>query len=136
MAPGRRLVREVTDTDGLDAAMLDAVSTALRDDPSIHSVYSVGGGNLAMLDRLRASSAMVWPAFVAHDLDSDNLALLRQRRDLAAVLHHDLRERTCAAPARLIMQARGFLPGVPWSLPSHIQVITPYNEPAALVRPD
>ncbi len=132
MAPGRT-VREVTDTDGLDAAMLDAVSTALRDDPSIDSVYSVGGGNLATLtafERLGHGLA----AFVAHDLDSDNLALLRQRR-ISAVLHHDLRDdmrRAC----RLILQARGFLPGVPRSLPSHIQVITPYNEPAALVRPE
>ena len=69
--------------------------------------------------------------FVAHDLDGDNRALLRSRQ-ISAVLHHDLRadmRRAC----RAILQAQGALPGVPVSVPSQIQVVTPYNEPGALV---
>ena len=72
-------------------------------------------------------------AFIAHDLDGDNLALLRQRR-ISAVLHHDLRgdlRRAC----RLVMQAHGALPGAPASRPSQVQVVTPYNEPATLAEP-
>ena len=67
---------------------------------------------------------------MAHDLDGDNRALLRTRR-ISAVLHHDLRadmRRAC----RLVMQAQGALPGSPVSVPSPVQVVTPYNEPSGL----
>lgn len=132
MAPGRE-VREVAETHGLDDLMLDAVRDALREDPRIDAVYSAGGGNQATLAAFALAGRTV-PTFVAHDLDRDNLALLRQGQ-LSAVLHHDLRDdlrRAC----RLVMQAQGVLPGVPRSLPSRIQVITPFNEPAAFARPD
>ena len=128
-----RAVREVTDTDGLDAAMLEAVSTVLEDDPTIDAVYSVGGGNAATVWAFERAGRRI-SAFITHDLDADNLALLRRQR-ISAVLHHDLREdmrRAC----RLVMQAHGALPGVPHSLPSQVQVITPYNEPRALARPE
>ncbi len=72
--------------------------------------------------------------FVAHDLDGDNRALLRTRR-ISAVLHHDLRadmRRAC----RLLLQAGGVIPGRPGTIPSQVQVVTPYNEPAYLLRSD
>jgi LacI family transcriptional regulator, galactose operon repressor len=128
LAPDRRVV-EVTDTDGLDGTMLCAVHDALVAEPSVTAVYSVGGGNVATLaafDQLGRQPAV----FVAHDLDSDNRALLRSRR-ISAVLHHDLGAdlgRAC----RLLLQARGLLPGSPLSVPSQVQVVTPYNEPAGL----
>lgn len=130
MAP-ERAVREVTDTNGVDAAMLEAVSTVLEDDPTVDAVYSVGGGNAATARAFDRAGRGV-SAFIAHDLDADNLALLRQQR-ISAVLHHDLRDdmrRAC----RLVMQAHCALPGVPRSLPSHVQVLTPFNEPRALAR--
>ncbi len=37
---------------------------------------------------------------------------------------------------RLLLQAQGALPGVPVSVPSQIQVVTPYNEPDALTPLD
>src|SRR4029077_6750341 len=42
LAPERRIT-EITDTDGLDASLLAAVTAALDDDPTIDSVYSIGG---------------------------------------------------------------------------------------------
>ena len=72
--------------------------------------------------------------FVAHDLDGDNRGLLRTRR-ISAVLHHDLRadmRRAC----RLLLQAGGVLPGSPVTIPSQVQVVTPYNEPAAYCGAD
>jgi LacI family transcriptional regulator len=72
--------------------------------------------------------------FVAHDLDADNRALLRSRQ-VTAVLHHDLRadlRRAC----RLLLQARGILPGSPLTVPSPVQVVTLYNEPPGLVPGD
>jgi LacI family transcriptional regulator len=132
LAP-RRAVVEVTDTDGLDSSMLRAVGEALEATPSLDAVYSIGGGNTATLAAFRAAGRTP-SVFVAHDLDGDNRRLLRSRQ-ISAVLHHDLRadlRRAC----RLLLQARGALPGVPVSVPSQIQVVTPYNEPDALVPRD
>jgi LacI family transcriptional regulator len=126
LAPDRRLV-EVTETAGLDATTLSAVTTVLRDDPSIDVVYSIGGGNAAILEAFRAVGRAP-TTFIAHDLDDDNVPLLRARQ-LSAVLHHDL-DSDLQQACRLILQARGVLPGPPWSHSSQIQVITPYNEPS------
>jgi LacI family transcriptional regulator len=128
LAPDRT-IREVSETDGLDASMLAAVTRALEQDPGIGAVYSIGGGNTAILDAFRRAGRTPAP-FVAHDLDGDNTTLLR-RGDITAVLHHDLRadlRRAC----QLILQAHHALPGAPRSVPSQIQVITPFNHPSAL----
>jgi LacI family transcriptional regulator len=132
LAPDRRVV-EVAETDGLDSTMLEAARSALREDPRIDSVYSAGGGNQAILAAF-AEAGRPPRAFVAHDLDGDNRRLLRSRR-VSAVLHHDLRgdmRRAC----RLLLQARGVLPGTPTTRMSQIQVVTPYNEPAELPAGD
>jgi LacI family transcriptional regulator len=129
LSPSRR-VHELGDTDGLDAPMGDVVAAALADDPSIDAVYSIGGGNTATLDAF-ARAGRGCRVFIAHDLDDDNAVLLRQRR-ISAVVHHDLRDdmrRVC----RIIMQAHGALPGPVHSLPSHLQVVTPYNAPSAFL---
>lgn len=127
LAPERG-IRAVTGIDGLDDSILDVVSAALADDPTIDAVYSIGGGNAATV-RAFERAGRAYGAFVAHDLDDDNTALLRSRR-ISAVLHHDLRDdmrRVC----RFVMQFHGALPGPTHSVPSHIQVVTPYNEPSA-----
>lgn len=129
LAPGRR-IREVAGTDGLDESMRRAVGAALAEEPEIDAVYSIGGGNLSTLDAFeRAGRAR--PAFIAHDLDRDNSALLRQRL-LSAVLHHDLRADLRQA-CRIMLQAQHALPGPITSLPSRIQVVTPFNEPGAFL---
>ncbi len=128
LAPSRA-IHEVTDTDGLDSTMLDAVRAALAAEPDVDAVYSIGGGNTATLAAFRALGRTP-DVFVAHDLDGDNRALLRTRA-ISAVLHHDLRadmRRAC----RLVMQAQGALPGSPVTVPSPVQVVTPYNEPSGL----
>ena len=128
LAPDRT-IHEVTDTDGLDSTMFEAVGRVLEDEPSVDAVYSIGGGNTATLEAFRAAGRKA-RVFVAHDLDGDNRGLLRSR-ELSAVLHHDLRadmRRAC----RLIMQAQGALPGSPVSIPSQVQLVTPYNEPSNL----
>lgn len=127
LAPVRR-VHRVTDTDGLDESMAEAVREALDAHPSVDAVYSIGGGNHATVTAFRELGRHA-AVFVAHDLDADNVALLRTRQ-VTAVLHHDLRadmRRAC----RLLLQAGGVLPGSPTSLPSQVQVVTPFNEPAA-----
>ena len=128
LAPARA-VWEVNDTDGLDRTILMAVRGALALHPSIDAVYSTGGGNVAILTAFE-EVATVPRVFVAHDLDGDNRGLLRTRK-ISAVLHHDLRadmRRAC----RVLLQAHGVVPGRPANIPSQVQVVTPYNEPASI----
>ena len=125
MAPARGLI-EVPETDGLNPRTLAAVTTALRQHPDLDAVYSIGGGNTAILQAF-ADAGRVPTAFVAHDLDGDNITLLRDGR-LTAVLHHDLPADLRQA-CRSILAARGVVPGPPWAAPSQIQVITPFNLP-------
>ena len=132
LAP-KRNVHEVTDTDGLDQTMLVAVRGALALHPATDAVYSVGGGNRATLTAFD-ELGMTPTVFVAHDLDGDNRSLLRTRR-LSAVLHHDLRADMRHA-CRLLLQAGGVIPGRSGTIPSQVQVVTPYNEPAYLLRYD
>ena len=100
LQPDRRII-DVTETDGLDATIRGLVLAALQTE----------AGRPA-------------PVFIAHDLDDDNIRLLRGGH-LAAVLHHDLRldmRRAC----QVIISARNGLPGFAVTS-SAIQVITPFN---------
>jgi LacI family transcriptional regulator len=123
--PDRSLI-EIENSDGLDRTMRGLVLTALERDSSINAVYSIGGGNNAIVEAFESMRRSCY-VFVGHDLDQDNTRLLRDGH-LSAVLHHDLNQdmrRAC----RAIMQAHRALPGAVHSWPSNIQVITPYNAP-------
>jgi LacI family transcriptional regulator len=122
-----RSLVEIDNSDGLDETMRGLVLAALETDPDINAVYSIGGGNLAIVEAF-ASTGRNYSVFVAHDLDQDNTRLLRSGR-ISAVLHHDLNQdmrRACHA----IMQAHQALPEAVYAWPSNIHVITPYNMPA------
>jgi LacI family transcriptional regulator len=119
---------EITDSEGLDAPMRRRVRETLTRTNDVRGVYSIGGGNLAIVDAFDRAQRP-YGVFIAHDLDRDNLRLLNEGR-IAAVLHHDLGQdmrRACQA----IMQAQGALPGPVVSRPSEINVVTPYNLPAS-----
>lgn len=124
-----RLLVEQTDTDGLDIAVKTSTERTLEHHPDITAIYSIGGGNQAILDAFDTVGREC-RVFIGHDLDRDNVRLLTQGR-LAAVLHHDLRHDMRVA-CQIIMQAHGALPGPIESVPSPIQVVTPYNIPALL----
>ncbi|RTL66974.1 MAG: LacI family DNA-binding transcriptional regulator [Pseudonocardiaceae bacterium] len=124
-APHREVV-VVDGTDGLDVAMADRAGAALDAHPGIAAVYSAGGGNRAIVDAFTARRRAC-TAFLAHDLDEDNTALLRAGA-VSAVLHHDLGQdlrRAC----QVVMQAHRALPGGIHSWPSNVQVVTPFNTP-------
>ncbi|MCM0618688.1 LacI family DNA-binding transcriptional regulator [Nocardioides bruguierae] len=127
--PGRVLV-EQTDTDGLDVAVEAATLRTLEAHPRITSVYSVGGGNRAILSAFSQAGRDV-RVFVGHDLDRDNLDLLRGD-ELTAVLHHDLRQDMRTA-CQNIMRAHGAIEGEPETLSAPIHVVTPHNVPELLV---
>ncbi len=118
---------EISEGHGTDAATGTLVAAALVDDPVINAVYSVGGGNRAVLAAFEAAGRPI-SAFVAHDLDADNRILLAERR-IDFVLHHDLRTDARSA-FRAIMT---------WALPANrtapasfsaVEIVTPYNMPA------
>ena len=67
--------------------------------------------------------------FVGHDLDADNLALLREH-EISVVPHRDLRADMRAA-CRVVMQAHRVLPQSAAPPPSQVQIITPFNLPGA-----
>jgi LacI family transcriptional regulator len=121
-----RSLIEIDNSDGLDETMGGLVLAALESDPDISAVYSIGGGNMAIVEAF-ASTGRSFSVFIAHDLDHDNTRLLRSGR-ISAVLHHDLNQdmrQACYA----ILQAHKALPGAVHSWPSNIHIITPYNMP-------
>lgn len=130
LAPGRRVLR-VSDTGGLDPSTGTAVGATLTEHPDVDAVYSVGGGNRATLAAF-AEVGRAPQVFVAHDLDADNSELLRTRR-VHFALHHDLRADARHA-CRLLLRHHGAVPGPPTSVPSQVQVVTPFNLPRAFGR--
>ena len=123
--PHRALV-EITDSDGLDTSVYRLALDALDRHTDIEAVYSIGGGNRAILGAFDARRRPC-RAFIAHDLDRDNRELLEAGR-LSAVLYHDLR-RDMHRACQIIMQAHGALDGPIVTAPAPIQVITPFNVP-------
>jgi LacI family transcriptional regulator len=121
-----RGLTEITDSDGLDTSVYRLALDALDQHADIKAVYSIGGGNRAILDAFDARRRPC-RAFIAHDLDRDNRELLEAGR-LSAVLYHDLR-RDMHRACQIIMQANGALDGPIITAPASIQVITPFNIP-------
>ena len=121
-----RGLAEITDSDGLDTSAYQLALDALDHHADIEAVYSIGGGNRAILDAFDARQRPC-RAFIAHDLDRDNRQLLEAGR-LSAVLYHDLR-RDMHRACQIIMQAHGALDGPIVTAPASIQVITPFNVP-------
>ncbi|MCV0425354.1 MAG: LacI family DNA-binding transcriptional regulator [Roseibium sp.] len=101
------------------------VGEKIKGQARIAGVYSMGGGNQAILKSLEESGQQP-SIFIAHDLDEDNLDLLRSDR-LTFVLHHDIRADMKSA-IRHILAFHG-LGEAPGSSESDIGVVTPMNIP-------
>jgi LacI family transcriptional regulator len=118
-APHRRLLE-------VEQANIRAV---LAESASVRAIYAPSGGGAAAVVGAFAAEHRNYDVFVAHDLDAENAALLRDNK-LSAVLRHDLRSDLRHALLALL-RAQGALPGPIRSHPSPIQVITPFNMPPA-----
>ncbi|OBZ92347.1 LacI family transcriptional regulator [Pararhizobium polonicum] len=117
---------EISEGLGRDDATGALATDALSSHPGINAVYSIGGGNRAVLAAFTAAGRAC-SIFVAHDLDTDNLALLRKGQ-IHFILHHDLKADVRTA-FRAIMSRRGALAGPGAARLSAVEVITPYNIP-------
>ncbi|OCP10273.1 MULTISPECIES: LacI family DNA-binding transcriptional regulator [unclassified Ensifer] len=121
--PAIRIV-EISEGHGRDIETGALADAALAANPDINAAYSIGGGNrsvLAAFERLNRHCAL----YVAHDLDEDNLALLRERR-IHFVLHHDLKTDARTAFRAIMLHRQAPAAG---SQLSAVVVITPCNVP-------
>lgn len=125
----KRALVVFSDADGLDEAMGAMVGAALDRREDVIAAYSIGGGNRAILAEF-ARRSQTPRVFLAHDLDADNVALLRQG-SLSAVLHHDLGADLRHAVVQLCRHHK-LLPGAPTSVSAGVQVVTPFNVPTRL----
>lgn len=117
---------EVSEGYGRDRATEPLVREALEKSPDICAVYSIGGGNNAILAAFNTAKRNC-RVFIGHDLDSDNLKFLRGGR-ISAVLHHDLRQDMRIA-CQHIISANGAMPKLLETPLSSVIVVTPFNVP-------
>ncbi|NVD38706.1 LacI family DNA-binding transcriptional regulator [Ensifer sp. HO-A22] len=125
--PAIRII-EISEGHGKDTETGALAAKALAAHADINAAYSIGGGNRAVLEafeRVGRDCAL----FIAHDLDHDNLALLRQRR-IHFVLHHDLRSDARMTFRAILARQNGADQKLGGSRLSAVEVITPYNVPA------
>ncbi|KVP21441.1 DNA-binding protein [Burkholderia multivorans] len=111
---------------GLDTRTGERVHRVLETRSDIAAVYSMGGGNAAILRALDARGQSP-RCFIAHDLDRDNVRLLRAGR-IQAVLHHDLRMDMRSACQQL-MRFHRLMPASATPSSSPVVVVTPENIP-------
>lgn len=80
----------VSEGHGVDRTTGALIGQALADHPDIGCVYSIGGGNVAILAAFAAVGRPIH-VFAAHDLDRTNSALLRAGK-VSFVIHHSFRQ--------------------------------------------
>jgi LacI family transcriptional regulator len=114
---------------GLDAQTEERVKESVGLNRTISAVYSMGGGNAAILRALDAIGQTP-KCFIGHDLDRENVELLREGK-LSAVLHHDLRQDMRTA-CHHIMHFHKLLPESAIGMSSSVVVVTPANIPLAV----
>lgn len=116
---------------GLDTQTEARVRDVLAAHREIDAVYSMGGGNTAILRALEAQGHMP-RCFVGHDLDRDNVGLLRAGK-VHAILHHDLRQDMRSACQHL-MHFHKLLPAAAVTPSSPVVVVTPENIPESIAN--
>lgn len=125
----RLAIHDVSEGHGVHERTARLVRQKLAAHADLVAVYSIGGANAAILDAFEQAGRRC-RCFIGHDLDVDNLALLRQHR-LSAVLNHDLRQDMRTACLHL-MAAQGVAGLAAAQGLSNVDVVTPYNLPEPL----
>ncbi|MCO4877496.1 LacI family DNA-binding transcriptional regulator [Paraburkholderia caribensis] len=111
---------------GLDSLTEERVIKVIAAHRKIDAVYSMGGGNIAILKAIEARQQSP-VCFIGHDLDRDNVRLLREGR-IQAILHHELRQDMRSA-CQHVMHFHRLLPASAVSPSSSVVVVTPENIP-------
>ncbi len=119
----------VRDASGRNVDTARAVEEALTGIKRIDAVYSMSGGNHAILASLKSLTHQP-KVYVAHDLDSDNVPLLQARR-ISHVLHHDL-EADVSQAFRHLCGFHRAIPQPASSRMSDVQIVLASNIPSRL----
>lgn len=114
----------VAEGGGVNRTTYDLCLRALDTFPDLDAVYSIGGGNRAIL-RAFADARRDCRVFIAHDLDVTNRDLLQQGK-LSFVVHHDLRQDMRAA-CQMILQHHRMIPTAFVAAPSRMMLLTPHD---------
>ena len=110
---------------GLDRLMYECVSQFLHHDRQIDAVYTVGGGNSGILQAL-AEHNIHPDAFIGHDLDRENRALM-QAGKIDVLIEHNL-ELDAQNAFKTLLAFHRFLPEHDYQMPwSRINIITRFN---------
>jgi LacI family transcriptional regulator len=112
--------------DGLSAYTSDEVKNALSGVNHLDAVYSMGGGNEAILKTLEEFKLRP-KVYIAHDLDEENIDLLRTEK-ITTVIHHDIRQDLQNAFTQIAAYHK-LIPPFQNQMHSDIQIITPLNLP-------
>lgn len=115
-------VVRVSEGMGLRRGTRLRVAEALEENAAIEAVYSVGGGNRAILEAFEAARRTC-RVFAGHDLDRANRSLLAEER-LTFVLHHDLRQDARTVCQTILRHHRMLSDDVPL-LSSRFEIVTP-----------
>ncbi|WP_294223958.1 LacI family DNA-binding transcriptional regulator [uncultured Shimia sp.] len=116
---------------GIYAKTITQLTQKLANVADLQAVYSMGGGNKAILESLERCRLKPL-VFVAHDLDRENKELLAKEK-ISFVLHHDLQRDIRAAFDHFLAFHKLALE--PTTKPaSTAQVLTPMNVPTDLLR--
>lgn len=116
---------EISGGLGVYEHTFERVAQALAQDPQLTAIYSVGGGNRAVVDAFAAAGRPL-TLFICHDLDEENRQLLEEGH-ATALINHDLSS-TCRGAFVRILGHHGFMSDTPTGQCS-IQIVTPFNLP-------
>lgn len=119
-------IHEISEGYGMHEATSSLVRQILSEHPDIVGVYSIGGANASILEAFQQMKRAC-KVFIGHDLDTENLSLLR-RGHMNAVLHHDLNHDMHSACHHLMSAHRVGLSSLDLGL-SAVQIVTPFNVP-------
>ncbi len=111
---------------GVPRGTAERVANVLTRAGRVLGVYSMGGGNAAILSVL-ADLGHAPQVYIAHDLDAENRRLLAERQ-ISFVLNHDLRQ-DMRNVFLAIARHHGLVGPDDVLAPSDVQVITPMNIP-------
>ncbi|HVT53516.1 MAG TPA: LacI family DNA-binding transcriptional regulator [Dongiaceae bacterium] len=120
----RLSVVEVSGSYGLDRETRRRVGASLKERRDIVGVYSMGGGNRGILEAFDDAGRPVL-AYIGHDLDAENRALLEAGR-IDAIIDHDLIADARDA-LRAILHHHRRIEARHTTQPSRAMVITRYN---------
>lgn len=112
--------------DGISSSTSDEVKRVLKGVDQLDAVYSMGGGNEAILNVLDTYNLRP-EIYIAHDLDEENIDLLRAEK-ITAVIHHDIAQDLRSAFTQIAAYHK-LIPPYQSQLNSDIQIITPLNLP-------